>query len=873
MPFPVKRLFLLLLFACHPDKGGESDTTSVGLDVAERLGPGQVRAGVVADEAALFSGPSAEGRLGDFKIYNDLAQFIVQQPGDSSYYVEYGGGLIDADRVRAEGEPGRDLVDEVAVMAGLGRIQDGQTVVVLADGSEGVATVRVEGPAAPMKLATGALENPDLVEDLDLWFVTDYTLRPDEPVLEVTTTLTSRESGDETLSLGDVALVGLDVGEVWAPGVGLAGTGDDPLDQVVVVGRRNEVAFGLLGADAPLEQGTIGRILGSFAPVISGFGPTTTLPAGGSLSFTRLIGVAADPATLAAAQAAHRGQAPELRSGVVVDAAGAAVPGARVHVLGADGAPLALAFAGADGAWSLPWPPGGAELVASGRGHGLSLDLPPGHGQLSPYEVRQEDTLATLSSGATPIPFAEGCGVGTPDPTTPTLGRCGRVVVHIADGGPGVVHLYPLDEEPTVDERLVPGRPDGARALGFVRDGELAVDVEPGRYLVVVSRGVRDELWTEELEVVAGTEGRVDASILPAYTLDGVVTGDPHSHASPSGDGGISMEDRVLVTAANGIDVHFGTDHDHVADYRPAVTALGLDGWMRSVVADEVSPVLRGHFNVWPAQLDATAANHGAPRWWLGYDDTEEIFGWMRALAVPGGVVQANHPVGSSGMFSFADYDIDAGTLGSPDHWSEDFDAMEVLNSGDWEEYFPYYLDLVRRGKDVLAVGVSDSHTHTSGGVGTNLTFFLSGTDLAGFDDPALLATVAARATVVSRGPYVEVTVGGQSAPGGTFPSAEDLRIRVLAPSWMPVEQVTVWVDGVAEQSFPCAGAAPTWCEVQTSLSPLRDASVVVTAESLTQPMVYAHPGTLAWAMAGAFRLDLDGDGWTAPYPALVPAR
>jgi hypothetical protein len=242
----------------------------------------------------------------------------------------------------------------------------------------------------------------------------------------------------------------------------------------------------------------------------------------------------------------------------------------------------------------------------------------------------------------------------------------------------------------------------------------------------------------------------------------------------------------------------------------------------------------------------------------------------MRELAVPGGIVQANHPVGSSGMFTFADYDTETGEIGSPDHWSADFDAMEVLNSGDVEEFFPYYLDLVRRGHPVVPVGVSDSHTHTSGNVGTSLTFFLSGTDLAGFDDTALLSTMAAGRTVVSRGPFIDATVGGAAAPGGTFTDSSDLRVRVLAPSWMPVEQVTVWVDGVPEQVFPCNGKAPAWCEVATSVAPLRDASVAITAESLKRPMEWAHIGTLAWAMTSAFRVDVDGDGWTAPFPALV---
>ena len=67
------------------------------LDLATRLGPGQVRAGEVTQSRALFGGSSAEGQVGDFKIYNDRVRFIIQGVRSGGYYVEYGGGILDAD--------------------------------------------------------------------------------------------------------------------------------------------------------------------------------------------------------------------------------------------------------------------------------------------------------------------------------------------------------------------------------------------------------------------------------------------------------------------------------------------------------------------------------------------------------------------------------------------------------------------------------------------------------------------------------------------------------------------------------------------------------------------------------------------------------
>jgi hypothetical protein len=868
---------LILLVACSPGPDGRSAVVPPSL--TERLGGDQVRAGEVTDAAALFGGISAEGAVGDYKIYNDRVQFVVQAPGDSSYYVEYGGGLVDADLVREEGVPGRDIVDEMTPMIGLGRAVDATSVTVVSDGGDGEAVLRVEGRAAPMHLVTGALESPSLVPDLDLRVRTDFALAPGSWSLKATTTVWNDEDDAQALSVGELGLLAMDVAEAWRPGTGRADAGEEAVDWVGALAVQNEVALALSGDGAPLESGPVARILASFAPGLVGFGPTETVAPGDSISWSRWIGVAPDLATLTGEALVRDGTAAQTVTGTVTatSASGDAgvVAGARVHVLDAAGAPLTVAITDAAGAWSATVPAGTVSYVASGRGRGLDVDLPAGHGWLSPYESDPAATLATLRDGAAPLPFAEGYGVSAVSASPAlTLVAPGQLHVTVADGGPAVVRVaFPSDtgDLAVVDDRLVPGRPSGDAAYGFVRDGDLDLPLEPGDYDVVVYRGVRDELVHQAVTIVSGGTTDLAADIVPAYVLDGVLTGDPHSHASPSSDGGLPMADRILVTAANGIDLHFGTDHDHIVDYRPLLVPLGLDARLRSIVADEVSPVLRGHFNSWPATVDASRENGGAPRWWFGYADTAEIFGWMRGMFGTGtGIISANHPVGDSGMFTFAAYSTAGGTIGEPDHWSSDFDAMELLNSNDWADYLPYYLDLVSRGHVVTPLGVSDSHTHTSGGVGVNITFFDTGGTLGDLDDAALLAAMARHATVVSHGPYIDARVDGTWAPGATIVGSGTLTVDVKAPSWMPVETVSLYEDGVVVATEPCTGVAPTPCTATWTLAPAADASYVVIAASTTLPMVDAHPGQLAWAATAATLVDVAGDGWTAPLPPLV---
>ncbi|MFZ5478641.1 MAG: CehA/McbA family metallohydrolase [Myxococcota bacterium] len=859
---------MLFLLACtdvpSPGKGD-----SAWLDLSARLGPDEARAGRVTEAGELFGGVSAEGAPGDWKIYNDRVRFVIQDVGDSSYYVEEGGALIDADVVRADGEPGRDMLDELAVMAGLARVVHAESVTVLSDGADGEAAIRVEGVGTPMTLATGALENPDLVADLDLAIRTDYTLPAGSWAMRVETTVRNDEDEPVTVQIGAGGIIAQEVGTTWAKGHGFEPETDADVDVSALVADRGEGVLALVGDGGPLGTGAVGRILGALAPMVLGFGDDVTLAPGESATWAMWVAAAPDLATIEAERLARAGAQAQTLSGTV-RAGGEPVAGARVHVLDG-GAPVTIATTDASGRWSATV---AAEVsptfVATGRGNAVHFDLPAGAGWYAPYEADVAATLTTLAEGAVAGEFAEGYGVGeaTSDPTL-TLKRPGALAVRVADGGPAVVRVEFAEGDAVAgDDRLYPGRPSGAAAIAFVRDGAIEVPVEAGTYDVVVHRGVRDNVVVQRVTLDPGGRAEVLADVRAAYTLEGVLTVDPHSHASPSGDGDVTMEGRLLASAGNGVDVHVGTDHDHVADYRTLLYTLGLDGWMHSIVADEVSPVLRGHFNMYPAS-PGTSANGGSPRWWLGYRDTDEIVGWMRARVGPTGIVQANHPYGDSGMFKFAQYDLASGAIGARDRWSDGFDAVEVLNRGDHEEYLPYFLDLVSRGEDKIPVGVSDSHSATDGSLGVSLTFLETGTDLAGFGPEVLVAAMRAGRTVASRGPYVDARMGGERVIGTTV-APGSLDVTVYAPDWMPVETVSLVQDGEVVATAACAGEAPTPCATSFELSPAADASYVVVAESTTQPMVWAHAGTYAWAVTNAVKVDVAGDGWTAPRSPLI---
>jgi len=789
------------------------------------------------------------------------------RPG--SYYDDRGGGVIDADIVREPGQPGRDLVDELWVMVGLGRIVAPTSVEVVSDGTDGSpAVVRVTGKAAPLSLITGALEAPDFVADQDVDIVTDYTLRPDSWLLEAETRVTW--NGTTTpAQAGDVSMVGLEVAEKVSPGKGLSGGAEDATGEwVSVLGRNNEVALGIFSDGDLFTEGAVATILEEIGPVIAGFGPMMTFDAGMTHTFRRSIGVGPDLATLTGAWRAARGDTTTTVGGVVTDG-GAPVAGARVHLRDGD-ALETIAFTDAEGRWSAEVTASSPTAIATGRGHAEIMDLPGGAGWIAPYahEVPAATARDSLAVGASGAPFAEGHGISEALPatsdTTLTLTAPGVLEIEIADGGPATVRVDFASGDPvSADPALVPGRP-GAAAYGHVRDGDLDLPLEPGQYTVTVHRGLTHEPHVESIEVISGERLAVSADLQAVSFPEGLLTADPHSHASPSGDGDIAMAHRLITQAANGVQVHFGTDHDHIADYRPLLEPLDLSGWMTSIVADEISPVLRGHTNAYPITIDPDAPNHGAVRWWDGVETTDAYYQQIRAAIGPDAILQLNHPWGSSGMLGIADYDVTTGTIGRPSHFSERFDAMEVLNDRQYDEFLPLYLDLVSRGYEPTPTGVSDAHGYRNG-QGVSLTWLDAGiAEPSALTDALLIETMRARRVVVSRGPYLEVTAGGQRVPGQTLTGAQTLRVDVHAASFVAVDTIDLLRDGEVVESASWEGEAIEW-----TLPTDADAAYVVIAHG-SESMAPVYPGETPWAMAAAVRLDVAGDGWDPPLAPLI---
>ena len=134
--------------------------------------------------------------------------------------------------------------------------------------------------------------------------------------------------------------------------------------------------------------------------------------------------------------------------------------------------------------------------------------------------------------------------------------------------------------------------------------------------------------------------------------------------------------------------------------------------------------------------------------------------------------------------------------------------------------------------------------------------------------DDVLIESMAAQATVVSTGPYLEITSGGQWAPGQTYTGSVTLEVAALTASWVPVDRLVLYVDGERGEEIPVTGAAPERIRTTLTFAPEADAVLVIVAESdSSKQSVYSGS---SWAMAAAIRVDVDGDGWEAPLPPIT---
>jgi len=856
-------LSMVALLGCpteEPDPVEPDPDPDPGPDLTEALGPDEARAGVLADgdDGAFIGGAAAESRPGDLLLYNDRARFVIRGIRDGHFYIGQPGSLIDADIVRPAGQADRDGIDDLFTLGNLARLFRAEQVEVVSDGTDGgSAVVRATGSDVAFAYLEGVLESPGLFPELGVDIVQTYTLDPGSPALEIATEITNAGEEEVELTLLDAGMIDLATFTGFVVGAGFDGESPPgPRSMMAMVSHRSDLAVAIYREDGSLEESGL-SVLGEEFDLLVAESGSLVLPPGASDTLRRLVGVAPDLATLEADRRARQGLPTGVVEGVLLEnGTGAPVAGARVFLTDGEGDPETVAISDTEGRFRIASEPGTYQLVAVGDGNNELMDFPDAWG---PYGVYAHESANALATGAfvdpataVTAPQADGYGrsevvdVALADGETATaeltLPPPARIALTVQDGAgtpiPALVHLAfaaGFEDPQPRDSRLGENRPrGGARKAVWVLDGGMELPIPAGTYDITAHHGPRFELdRVEGIELVSGETEAVTLVLEEAYTTPGYTSGDLHTHASPSIDGELTVEERLATVVVGDVQVHVATDHDHIADYGPAAAAMGLDPWMVTVPGDEISPELRGHHNIYPAVPDPERPNGGSPRWWEFQMTTSELHAFFREGQGEDLLLQINHGL-DTGMFAASNYDPDTGLPGDPDFYSPDFDTMEILNSGDFSEaeqlrdILCAHLD---QGLRKVGTGVSDSHGRLSG-AGYARTYVRTGAET--FDDLAVddfFTQLAAGRAVVTSGPFATLSAeaDGEAAQiGDTLVASQaTLRMEVLAPSWMAVQEVRLYGPGceLLETWIVDAGEVepPLWFEETTEVYPVED--------------------------------------------------
>jgi hypothetical protein len=336
----------------------------------------------------------------------------------------------------------------------------------------------------------------------------------------------------------------------------------------------------------------------------------------------------------------------------------------------------------------------------------------------------------------------------------------------------------------------------------------------------------------------------------------------------------VSLEERVASLYCEGIDLAVATDHNHVTDYAPTVQRLGLSA-LTPVRGNEITSAgatLWGHFNAFPLAAPDAGGYEAASV----YFDVlpREMFADARRRGAK--VLQVNHPrmPPRIGYFDLTGLDPRTGDAGVA--FDDGFDAVEAHN-GIWleapervREGVRDLVALARRGRRPTATGNSDSHRLLFEEAGWPRTYVHAPTLPSDGRVDRVVDAVLRGDTTVSAGPFVELWVDGQGhgqtvrAKGG----AVQVRVRVSAPAWVPVETVELWVDDTVARTFSVPGPPRDGVRFETTLAvPVaRDIVLLAWAEAKTPlPPVLPYADARPIGFTGLVYIDADGDGVVRP--------
>jgi hypothetical protein len=371
-------------------------------------------------------------------------------------------------------------------------------------------------------------------------------------------------------------------------------------------------------------------------------------------------------------------------------------------------------------------------------------------------------------------------------------------------------------------------------------NGETIIDIPPGTYDVFATTGLFSTLGRTRVSLELGehTDVTFELSRLDLVP-DNMLSADFHVHGAKSFDTNIPDVTRVKSFLAAEMDVIAATDHDAIWDYQEAMDELDVGNEIVLLVGLETTghvlwnfnpevlyPQVVGHYNFWPLDFDDALPRNGA-----AYDEVAEpglLFTKMNSAGLTrAGVIQLNHPwtTGSVGRDFGFPYALglnlnsslpvfDDGTAGGifvrrpmgSSYFNSDHDTQEVMNGTNNDSFLGYrafWFYLLNQGYLKAGTANSDSHTLEDNVVGTPRTLVYTETTKENFDVAQFNQDVKQGKMIGTNGPLIDATVEGSdgdwlgpSLDVVGIQSNAELKIKVSAAPWVPVEEIRIIVNG-----------------------------------------------------------------------------
>lgn len=423
------------------------------------------------------------------------------------------------------------------------------------------------------------------------------------------------------------------------------------------------------------------------------------------------------------------------------------------------------------------------------------------------------------------------------------------------------------------------------------------IDLPPGQYRVLSSKGLEYDVREYLLTIVAGKESRLP--IVPPrriWTSDDWRSADLHVHSGASFDAILPFDERLRSFVAQGAEILVASEHNRLVDHRSRVAAMGLTDRVQVIVGAELTGMARtakapftvGHSNAFPLEAKPAAFAGGVPS--VENRSLREVIAGVKSDA-PKALFQLNHPRAADPLdadLAFFDHlslgrpyeptqfldSANNESLLDPDPVSGfrdiDFDVIEVLNGAEFAVYKQIrddWFSLLSQGARRAATGNSDSHGLRSVVAAPRNYVYLPGAGKLPLDELALTDAIRSGRSFISTGPLLTVTLRSDTADvglGGLFSGGRgELHVQVDAAPWVPVNKLTVWVNGRVYRQLKVSAGDHKVIDLIAD----RDAYVVVEVEG--EPgAIYKSlmPGLAPLALSNPIYIDADGDGqWRAP--------